>query len=809
MGNSIGVALIAKNVEKTLGRCLGSVRPHVSQIVVGVDLLSEDRTAEIAREAGADKVFPVQVSFEHECPQHGKVLAQHFAQARTQSFVELDPQLDFWMWLDADDIVENPELLGKLCEDVSNSSAIGAWLPYDYARIGDVTNTKFHRERLLRTKFPDGQRIDWQWEHRVHETISAKNVRNPQWLMREKPIIVHQGEGHDPKRSSERNILLLEIDLEENPQDARAIFYMGNQYFAMGDMPRAAYWYERIGEVGQNQYEKWQSWVYCSIAYERMGDLDNALKAAFAAIDVRPEHPEPYHRLASIYLLSGELEKVEFWTKQASMETPPPPKTSPPFFCFKNPLDYSFNSKMPLADAYAAQGRIKEAKQVLLEAYSALPEPRVAEAIKGYQEIEEAEKVASSFVTLLEGKSDADILRLYDFANLPEKVRAFGRVRNLVMPALIRNRKSTPRVVFWCNRAYEEWSPLSLTRGGIGGSETAVVEIARRFAQDGWQVDVYNGAGSQEGEYETVGYWDPERLKPREKCDLFVSWRQPKALLDLECPKAILWCHDLNYGPEVSKFIQTWASTPGAVVCGVSAWHAEMLKKYYDLPRADFVPNGVDISLFGDDAPKKEPFQLVYASSPDRGLDRLVRLWPRLKKREPGLSLKIAYGWNNIDKMIAMGRQDLAEFKDKLLKMTAMDESIQWLGRLNKQEVANLYRESAVWAYPTSFLEVSCISAMEAMAGGAVPVTSTWGALPETIGDAGLLVPGQPDAAYWQEMWVESLIGCLTSPQIQWVLRAKARQRAFEFTWDLAYAKWKQVVENLGSATHAEEMVGV
>ena len=50
-------------------------------------------------------------------------------------------------------------------------------------------------------------------------------------------------------------------------------------------------------------------------------------------------------------------------------------------------------------------------------------------------------------------------------------------------------------------------------------------------------------------------------------------------------------------------------------------------------------------------------------------------------------------------------------------------------------------QDSHVFAYPSIWEETCCISALEAMAAGAVPVVTNFGALPETCGDYGIYVP--------------------------------------------------------------------
>jgi len=142
--------MIARDAEHTLGACLDSVRPWIQQIVCCVDELTTDATADVARAHGADVVVPIKVSDWHECEQHGRVLAQHFGQARNESFTYLDASLDAYLWIDADDILDGGEHLAEVlagCPD----DALGYWVPYVYASAHNHTaiNTVFDRERLL------------------------------------------------------------------------------------------------------------------------------------------------------------------------------------------------------------------------------------------------------------------------------------------------------------------------------------------------------------------------------------------------------------------------------------------------------------------------------------------------------------------------------------------------------------------------------------------------------------------------------------------------------------------------------------
>lgn len=774
---NLAVAIIARNAGNTIGRCLDSIVPYVREVVVCVDVTTTDNTAKVARKHGARVYTGLHVSEPHECPYHGKVMAQHFARARQWSFSKLPKDVDWYGWIDADDVVQNAERLDEVLSKLPPEVA-GLWLPYHYSRAGDdgPTSTLFDRERIVRATMP------WEWKFRVHEILvpgDGRPTEHLNWVRTDDIAIVHQHRGHDTSGSARRNITLLEIDLEEDPNDSRALFYLGNQYFALSEWARAIEYYAP-STGANNPYQVWQTWIYMSMAYERLGDIMRAQNCAYQAMETAPYHPEPYYRLAALAMLRGDVQRCEFWTKLGD-ERP-----DAPFFAFKNPLDRSFNARVSLAQAYANDGQITKARMELEKAAQAVASPEVVQAIEDYKRAEVETIQAEALVRVME--------LCGPIIPIPEHLRKFGRVRDVVVPQMLAKRPNTqPRIVFWCGRSIEPWAPPSLNTTGIGGSETAVVQIARRFAADGWRVDVYNEPDRYEGEYEGVGYWGLNRLGEDERADVFVSWRNPASHnVSIGRDVSLLWCHDLNQGQyNAENYQKEWTR-----ILGVSNWHANYLSQVYGLDNAGYVPNGIDLSRFAEPT-RKVPFRCVYASSQDRGLLDLLRLWPGIVDIEPTAELHVAYGWENFDKWIALGNGQLAELKAAIVPLLEQ-KGVVWRGRLPQDQLAKLYQESYAWLYPSTFLEVSCISAMEAMAGGCVPVTSAAGALPETIGDGGCVVTGNAYTDVWKEFWLACAKAVVLERETRKRFQAAGYERARGLTWDASYQEhWKPLVAGL------------
>src|SRR6185437_6521806 len=89
----------------------------------------------------------------------------------------------------------------------------------------------------------------------------------------------------------------------------------------------------------------------------------------------------------------------------------------------------------------------------------------------------------------------------------------------------------------------------------------------------------------------------------------------------------------------------------------------------------------------------------------------------------------VFYGWQIIEK----SNPQLAHVLHGELDPLLSQPGVAHLGRLGHAAVANQFRQAGVWAYPCSVRETSCITAMKAQAGGAIPAVIPNGALRETV----------------------------------------------------------------------------
>lgn len=315
-------------------------------------------------------------------------------------------------------------------------------------------------------------------------------------------------------------------------------------------------------------------------------------------------------------------------------------------------------------------------------------------------------------------------------------------------------RKSKGKVIFYGGGAWEPWSPRSMRDGGLGGSETALAQVAIRLAMDGYEVKVYSGA--EPGMY-GGSLWRPvHAFDPAEECDLLVVSRVPPIFdADLAAKRTALWCHDHSYPDMLTE--DRLAKIDHVVV--LSEWQKARFARLYPsaAEKLTLIRNG--IGMFDPDTgedrylgarsrsfAQRKP-RCVFSSSADRGLDVMLRLWPQIREKVPDAELHVFYGFNTLD-AVARQNPQLADFKRGILAQVAQlggePAGVFLRGRVGQQELAEEMGQARVWAYPTAFLETSCIGAMEARAAGLPIVSSRLGALIETA-DKGALIPWAQD----------------------------------------------------------------
>ena len=281
--------------------------------------------------------------------------------------------------------------------------------------------------------------------------------------------------------------------------------------------------------------------------------------------------------------------------------------------------------------------------------------------------------------------------------------------------------QSDARVVIFCPPTADQWSPESINVG-LGGSETAVVNLAKEFVALGQRVTVY---AMCEGMWDGVRYRDAQDFQP-EPCETFIAWRNPAVLSQVKAyaQRRFIWTHDVHFGPATATDLE------GVTAIALSEWHRGFLAERYPGLDIEVLGNGILPERFEREV-ERIPHRLIYAQSPDRGLDRVLDIFPRIRSQWPDATLEVFYGF-------AAARKWYPDWMAELEPRLATTDGVTVHGWVGQDRLAQEYMKADVLLYPAItpvgelFPETYCISVVEAQAGGCFPITSKHGALSET-----------------------------------------------------------------------------
>jgi len=180
--------------------------------------------------------------------------------------------------------------------------------------------------------------------------------------------------------------------------------------------------------------------------------------------------------------------------------------------------------------------------------------------------------------------------------------------------------------------------------------------------------------------------------------------------------------------------------------------------------------NGIDTEVFKPlPGVARNPLRLMATCSADqplKGLRYLLHAYARLLERYPQLEL------------LLVSKPNPGGKTERLVQRLGLADKVRFVNGISTEQMVQYYAEAAIAVVPSVY-EGFGLPAGEAMACG-VPVVSTdGGALPEVVGDAGIIVPAKNVDALAKG--IETL---LRDPQLRDTLGARGKQRIEEnFCW--------------------------
>lgn len=765
----LGLGMIIKDETDDLRRILSSYKDYFDEIQITITCPS--KKSELEDICKFHKAIPSYFEWKDKYKLFPFDVARNFNKDQFKAS-------EYYFRLDADDEIFGAENIRLVAQKAKEQDVSLVMCFYDYAR-DEWGNTVAGHNRETIIQLSD----NLFWNKHIHENILPKNVNIHNPVIDKNIIIKHRSSPERSLESSKRNLeyLIDEYNQDKDKTDPRTLAYLGRVFTSLGEYDNAIYFLEKHIQRSGWDEDRYMSWCYLADIYRWQEKYDKSLSCCFEALTERTDYPDAYFKLHDTYFEMGKWERAIEWGKIGIT------KKAPESTMVGDPSAQTWRPALSMALCYFKLGKFNDAKKLFDYAKKLAPTHEwVKKNEKLFEDAVLHKKFTDNFVWMLNFLKDRDSSKLESLVNsipteLMEEPAMIG-IRNAFLPESTWHDKS---VVFYCGQAWEEWSPLSVNNG-IGGSEEAVIHMSKELVKLGYDVTVYNSCGENEGVHEGVKYINYYKFNKRDEFNVLIAWRCSLFKYGVKAKKKILWLHDV---PEyVLNDYDEKAFTDKVIV--LSEYHKSLLVHKFPEDKIYVSSNGVNPQDFIFDEPiVRDPYRIVYASSYDRGLENIFKIWPEIKQKFPQANLRVCYGWNTYDKMYQEGAVD-GSLKKKINPLLEQD-GVTHLGRIGHRELAKEYLSSGIWLYPTNFPEISCIAAMKAQVAGCIPVCTDFAALKETV-KAGAVVPGggNDDTVLFElKMCLLELLG---NTEEQERIRGLVLKNKDSFTWESVAKDWSK-----------------
>ncbi|MBF0104346.1 MAG: glycosyltransferase family 4 protein [Deltaproteobacteria bacterium] len=355
-----------------------------------------------------------------------------------------------------------------------------------------------------------------------------------------------------------------------------------------------------------------------------------------------------------------------------------------------------------------------------------------------------------------------------------------------------------------------EFDGASLEQGPLGGTETALISMAKALAKNPeHEIFVFTNT-PQTADYDGVHYLPVRNLyvwSASHSVDVLISIRQWIPFwLPIKSRLRVYFSPDAYDQPFLKRAIEVGLDVHGEKItlslfppqdffnsidyffC-VGKWQAETFVSGLGFPRAKiFVTgNAVNTTFFKPLELAHRKNRIMYTSTPFRGLEYLARYYPKLKVRAPDVGLDVFSG------MQLYGMTD----KDDQEQYGTLYEALKNAGAclhgpVRQQQLAKVMCANRVLTYPNTFAETFCISVLEAQAAGLPVVTSKKGAMPERItnGVDGFLIAGEPHEESYEREFIQITAKLLQDETLWKQISSDAHKKAATQTYEGLAENW-------------------
>jgi hypothetical protein len=375
--------------------------------------------------------------------------------------------------------------------------------------------------------------------------------------------------------------------------------------------------------------------------------------------------------------------------------------------------------------------------------------------------------------------------------------------------------KNSNKILFYVGFSNEPWNITYSKEHALGGSERAVIYLSQSLPK---HFDIYIGGAVAEETVDNIHFVNLTNLKELVKNTHFHTIIVSRYIAffemfsDFKTYNTIIMAHDtglLRWGCDLSseQILNKWNKRIDTCIC-LTEWHKNQFVAKYPMlkDKLAVINNGINLKLFPEimqeyrgcngalrsvakqgvvtetesDAlgcvadvaydSKKTKNQFIYTSRPERGLTRLLDLWPDICKHFPDAKLKIATYCA------------FPNTPEETIQYNIMSKysNVEFVGCLAADKLYQLIASSEYWLYPNCYDETSCISAMEMLYSNVICLYYPNAGLVDTIGEYGIKVkPGNE---------IQSILDL--TDEMKQTIRERGREYAKSCSWDNRAIQW-------------------
>ena len=259
----------------------------------------------------------------------------------------------------------------------------------------------------------------------------------------------------------------------------------------------------------------------------------------------------------------------------------------------------------------------------------------------------------------------------------------------------------------------------------------------------------------------------------------------------------IYWLHDLPEDPECNhlKDINSRSRFHKLVFCG--NWQYNRYRDLLGVPYDDnsmVIETPINTFTYEEIAKPTDVINLIYTSTPQRGLDVLVPVFERLAETHKNIHLHVfssfkIYGWDEADTQF-----------EPLYDRIRNHPQMTYHGFASNEVVREHVAKSHIFAYPSTWLECNSRSLIEAMSAKALCVHPNYGGLIDTSGGITFQYQGSQDKQKHAQMFyhaVDHAVKIVNNEDIQTYLKVQKAFADTRFAWPKIEAQWKDLMEGL------------